>query len=66
MKLKDLREVGKRADNVGAVRQVKAIASGDKRRSAKDYAFYLAVGVLACVTLLFLVSILKSLVAKLG
>lgn len=61
MDVKELREFGRRADNVGTVRQVKATAVAAKRKGPKDYAFYGAIGFLCFITIGYLGHIVKGL-----
>ncbi|BBD41358.1 hypothetical protein Amn_pc00730 (plasmid) [Aminobacter sp. Y103A] len=56
---KEFRGFGKRADNVGRARQIRAIVAPPPRRTPADYGFYAVLGLLVLATIGFVGLMLK-------
>lgn len=61
MNTKEMNKFGKRADDVGTVRQIKATPVNAKSKSPKDYAFYGAIGFCGFIAIGFLGQIIEAL-----
>ncbi|MER9333065.1 hypothetical protein NKJ06_03475 [Mesorhizobium sp. M0293] len=59
MDTKEFRGFGKRADNVGKARQIRAIVAPPPRRTPADYGFYAVLGLLVFATIGFVGLMLK-------